>query len=265
MSYRVTLLGCGSSGGVPRVGEGFGTCDPAEPRNRRRRCSILVETENASGRTSVLVDTSPDLREQLIDAGINALDGVLYTHDHADHTHGIDDLRGLAQSSRRKVDTHADERTAAVLHARFGYCFSTPPGSAYPPILNDCRLVAGTWVEIEGAGGSIAALPFTVGHGDIDALGFRFGNLAYTPDVKSVPDESLEALANLDVWIVDALRRRPHPSHWHLDLTLEWIARLKPRRAILTNLHTDMDYQTLCAELPDGIEPGYDGMVISSH
>lgn len=265
MSYRVTLLGCGSSGGVPRVGEGFGTCDPAEPRNRRRRCSILVETENANGRTSVLVDTSPDLREQLIGAGVTALDGVLYTHDHADHTHGIDDLRGLALLSSQKVDIHADERTASVLHARFGYCFSTPPGSTYPPILNDFRLKAGTRVEIKGAGGNILALPFTVGHGDIDALGFRFGNLAYTPDVKSVPDESLEALANLDVWIVDALRRRPHPSHWHLDLTLEWIARLKPRRAILTNLHTDMDYQTLCAELPDGVEPGYDGMVISSH
>jgi phosphoribosyl 1,2-cyclic phosphate phosphodiesterase len=261
MSLTFTILGCGSSMGVPRVALGWGSCDPNNPKNRRRRCSLLVERVNANGhRTRVLVDCSPDLRMQLLDAEVDWLDGVLITHEHADHTHGIDDLRPLFVSKRRRVDVYLDEPTSRAMHARFGYCFMKPPGSEYPPIATEKRLVAGKRATIEGQGGSIELLPVLQDHGDIPSLGFRFGNVAYSADIKSLPPDSIAALAGLEVWIVDALRRTPHPSHFHLDETLEWIARIKPKRAILTNLHTDMDYAMLCAELPPGVEPGYDRM-----
>jgi len=156
LSLRVTILGCGSSGGVPRVGSGWGACDPAEPRNRRRRCSIFVEQTGLgertgeAGTTTILVDTSPDLREQLLDAGVKRLDAVLYTHEHADHTHGIDDLRGLVLTARRRVPVHLDEATATMMRARFLYCFETPPGGDYPPIVDEHRLHAGTPVRVDG-------------------------------------------------------------------------------------------------------------------
>ena len=146
------------------------------------------------------------------------------------------------------------------MHARFGYCFMTPPGSEYPPILTEKRLVSGEIVNIEGQGGSIAALPVLQNHGDIPSLGFRFGNVAYSADIKALPAASINALAGLDVWVVDALRKTPHPSHFNLDEAVEWIGRIKPKRAILTDLHTDMDYGALRATLPAHIEPAYDGM-----
>src|SRR5690348_8649064 len=261
MSLTYTILGCGSSMGVPRVALGWGSCDPNNPKNRRRRCSLLIERANAQGhRTRVLIDCTPDCREQLLDAKVDWLDGVLITHEHADHTHGIDDLRPLFVSKRRRVDVYLDEPTSRAMHARFGYCFMTPPGSEYPPIANEKRLLAGEIVNVEGQGGSIAALPVLQNHGDIPSLGFRFGNVAYSADIKNLPQESIAALANLELWIVDALRKTPHPSHFNLDEALAWIARIKPKRAILTNLHTDMDYASLCAELPPGVEPGYDRM-----
>lgn len=261
MSLSFTILGCGSSMGVPRVALGWGSCDPNNPKNRRRRCSLLVERTNAQGhRTRVLVDCSPDLRMQLLDAEVDWIDGVLITHEHADHTHGIDDLRPLFVHKRHRVDVYVDEPTSRSMHARFGYCFMTPPGSEYPPIASEKRLVAGSSVTIKGQGGSIGALPILQDHGDIPSLGFRFGNVAYSADIKSLPAESIAALAGLEVWVVDALRRKPHPSHFNLDEALEWIARIKPKRAILTNLHSDMDYATLCAELPSGVEPAHDRM-----
>jgi phosphoribosyl 1,2-cyclic phosphate phosphodiesterase len=263
MSLAVTILGCGSSGGVPRVGQGWGACDPNNPKNRRRRCSLLVEKAAGGGRTTLLVDTSPDLREQLLDAGVGHLDGVVFTHEHADHTHGIDDLRPLAIQQRRRVDVYADARTSAFLHRRFGYCFKTPPGSEYPPILEEHRVEAGRALTIEGAGGAIELLPFDVAHGSVTALGLRFGGLAYTPDISGVPEASMAALRDLDVWIVDALRTRPHPSHFTVEEALAWIARLRPRRAILTNLHTDLDYETLRRSLPPHVEPAYDGMRVA--
>jgi phosphoribosyl 1,2-cyclic phosphate phosphodiesterase len=262
MPLSVTILGCGSSGGVPRVGQGWGACDPNNPKNCRRRCSLLVEKAEGARRTTVLVDTSPDLREQLLGAEISRLDGVIFTHEHADHTHGIDDLRPLAIAQRQRVDAYLDARTSEFLHRRFGYCFKTPTGSEYPPILNEHRIEAGKPVKIEGEGGAIAALPFELSHGSGSALGLRFGGLAYSPDVSSVPAESLHALERLDVWIIDALRERPHPSHFTVEEALEWIARLRPRRAILTNLHTDLDYETLRRALPPHVEPAYDGMRI---
>ena len=253
---KVTVLGCGSSGGVPRIGGHWGACDPNEPKNRRSRCSLLVER----GETAVLVDTSPDLREQLLRTGKDWLDGVLFTHDHADQTHGIDDLRALLINRRRRVDVYMDAPTAATLTTRFGYCFATLEGSQYPPILNARRLDAYETVTIEGQGGRIDALPFLQNHGDVHSLGFRFGPLAYSSDLVGLPEESFAALEGIKVWIVDALRYRPHPSHAHVGLALEWIARLKPRRAILTNMHIDLDYATLKAELPPGVEPAYDGL-----
>jgi len=263
MTLKFTILGCGSSGGVPRPALGWGVCDPNNPKNRRRRTSLLIERRQSGGVTRVLVDTSPDLREQLLDAEVDSLNGVLYTHEHADHTHGIDDLRGLFLKQRRVVDVYLDEYTGRMMRARFGYCFESPPGSEYPPIVREHRLTPGQPVTIEGQGGPIAALPFRQEHGDIPSLGFRFGNLAYSCDLSGLHAESLRALAGLDVWIVDALRYRPHPSHFSLADALSWIDRLKPRRAILTNLHADLDYERLRAELPPNVEPAFDGMTLS--
>jgi phosphoribosyl 1,2-cyclic phosphate phosphodiesterase len=261
MSLTFTILGCGSSMGVPRVALGWGSCDPNNPKNRRRRCSLLVTRTNERGlKTRVLVDCSPDLRNQLLDEEVDWLDGVLITHEHADHTHGIDDLRPLFVHKRRKVDVYLDEPTSRAMHARFGYCFMTPPGSEYPPIAAEHRLVPGRPVTVDGQGGPIEVLPVLQNHGDIPSLGFRIGNVAYSADIKNLPDESLAAMAELDVWIVDALRKAPHPSHFNLAEALDWITRVKPKRAILTNLHTDMDYAELCATLPANVEPAYDLM-----
>lgn len=260
MTTALTILGCGSSGGVPRVGGDWGKCDPANPRNRRRRCSVLVTKTGPQGATRVLIDTSPDMREQMLDAAVPDIDAVLYTHEHADHTHGIDELRAFYLLKRRRVEAWADELTGQMLTTKFSYCFYTAPGSDYPPIINLNRIVAGTPVSIDGAGGSVAALPFRVHHGTIDALGFRIGNTAYTPDLNDIPDESLGALEGIDLWIVDALRRSRHPSHLSLPETLAWIARIKPKRAIITNMHVDLDYDTLRRELPPGVEPAHDGM-----
>ena len=262
MSGTITILGCGSSGGVPRIGNSWGTCDPANPKNRRRRCSILVSRKAEAGVTRVLIDTSPDLRDQMLSSGTEALDAVLYTHEHADHTHGIDELRAFYLRQRHLIPIWADETTASLLVSRFGYCFITAPGSDYPPILSLNRITPGQTVTIAGKGGSISALPFTVHHGNIDALGFRFGDVAYTPDVNGIPEASLPALRDLDLWIVDALRPVPHPSHFSLPETLSWIERLKPKRAVLTNMHIDLDFSTLTRELPPYVEPAYDGIIL---
>lgn len=260
MSLSLTILGCGSSGGVPRVGSGWGACDAAEPRNRRRRCSVLVERRGPAGTTRVLVDTSPDLREQLLDAEVGHLDAVLFTHAHADHVHGIDDLRPLVITMRRRITAYADEATTDLLVSRFGYCFQAPPGSPYPPILDGRLLRAGDAVAVAGPGGSVEALPFRMVHGGIDALGFRFGAIAYASDVSHMPEESVAQLHGLDVLIVDALRHTPHPTHFSLSDALALIEWVRPRRAVLTNLHTDMDYATLAASLPPGVVPAYDGL-----
>lgn len=260
-TLRFTILGCGSSGGVPRLGGHWGACDPENPKNARRRCSLLVERHGGGGVTRVLIDTSPDLRAQLLDAGVGALDAVVYTHPHADHVHGIDDLRMIVFNMRKRLDLWADTPTSAALRDRFGYAFETPPGSAYPPIC-DLRHIRGD-VIVHGAGGQITLTPFEVTHGTIPALGFRIGGLAYLPDVSDIPGPVWNSLAGLDIWIVDALRRAPHPSHSHLAQTLDWIARAKPRQAVLTNMHIDLDYATLAAETPDHITPAFDGMTLT--
>ncbi|GFE52404.1 phosphoribosyl 1,2-cyclic phosphodiesterase [Roseobacter cerasinus] len=260
-TLRATVLGCGSSGGVPRLGGHWGDCDPKNPRNRRQRCSLLVERESAEGTTTVLIDTSPDLRNQLLTANIGRLDAVIYTHAHADHVHGIDDLRMIAFNMRARLPIWADAPTCAALLDRFGYAFVQPEGSTYPPIL-DMHLIDGD-VTIDGAGGPITFKPFLVAHGGMDALGFRIGDLAYLPDVAQIPEAAWPLLDDLDCWIVDALRRAPHPTHSHLTQTLDWIDRVQPKRAVLTNMHIDLDYDTVNAETPDHIEPAYDGLTLT--
>ena len=262
MTRRLTILGCGSSGGVPRLGPNWGQCDPANPRNRRRRASILLDRFSDQGRTSVLVDTSPDMREQLIDCKVSWLDGVLFSHDHADHTHGIDDLRMIAFNGRRKVDVYLDEPTRHGLETRFRYCFRSNPGSMYPPILETHPLAPLQPVIISGKGGVIETLPLDQEHGDIRSLGFRIGNVAYSSDASGFPGATLERLRNLDVWILGALRYLPHPAHFSVSQALAMIEKLKPRRAILTHLHVDLDYDKLRAELPANVEPAFDGMTI---
>lgn len=260
-SLRFTILGCGSSGGVPRLGGDWGDCDPDNPKNRRRHCSMLVERLAGDAVTRVLIDTSPDMRAQLLDAGVGTLDGVVYTHSHADHVHGIDDLRQVVFNMRHRLPVWADAPTQDALLSRFAYAFVQPEGSPYPSIL-DLRSIDGAF-EVPGPAGPIAFTPFRVDHGSMEALGFRIGNLAYLPDVVAIPDESWPHLQGLDCWVLDALRRKPHPTHAHLALALDWIARTKPAQAVITNMHLDMDYATLVDELPKGIAPAYDGMVLT--
>ena len=260
-TIRATILGCGSSGGVPRLGNRWGACDPDNPRNRRRRCSLLVERSTDAGTTRVLIDTSPDMREQLLDAGVGELDAVVFTHGHADHTHGLDDLRQVVFNTGRRLPVWADGPTQDSLLSRFGYAFVQPAGSPYPPIL-ELNAIDGD-IAVAGAGGTIRLTPFEANHGTIDALGLRVGPLAYLPDAVRIPEESWPHLQDLDCWIVDALRRKPHPTHAHLALTLEWLARARPRRGVLTNMHVDLDHSDLAAELPPGIIPAHDGLQIS--
>ena len=255
-----TILGCGSSGGVPRLGGHWGACDPANPRNRRLRCSVLMEREEDGDTTRVLVDTSPDLRQQLLTAGVGELDGVIYTHGHADHVHGIDDLRMIVFNMRRRLPVWADAPTSERLMATFGYVFQAPEGSPYPPIC-DLRPLDGP-AEVGGPGGTIRFEPFAVGHGAMPTLGFRIGGMAYVPDVVEIPDAAWPMLEGLDVLVIDALRRTPHPTHAHLDMTLGWIERAAPDRAVLTNMHIDMDYEEVARDTPAHVEPAHDGLRI---
>jgi phosphoribosyl 1,2-cyclic phosphate phosphodiesterase len=263
MSLTLTILGCGSSGGVPRPGLGWGICDPNNPKNRRRRCSLLIQKQGDAGTTTVLIDTSPDLREQLLDADVNHVDALFLTHEHADQTHGIDDLRGIVMRMRRRIPTYLSRSTAKDLMVRFGYCFETPPGSDYPPILDHLGIEEGEERTVTGKGGALSLSAFEVQHGNIPVTGYRFNDVAYTPDLNDIPERSVAALENLDLWIIDALRYMQHPSHFSVSDALSWIKRMKPRRAIITNMHTDIDYEIFRRELPEGIVPAYDGMQVT--
>ena len=257
---RFTILGCGSSGGVPRLGGKWGDCDPTNPKNRRQRCSLLVQRIGANGITRTLVDTSPDLRAQLLAADVGLLDGVVYTHPHADHVNGLDDLRMIFHNRASRLDVWADDQTRDALLTRFGYAFKQPDGSEYPPILNLRPM--GTEIVVEGDGGAIVLTPFPAIHGRIATKGFRVLDLAYLPDVSEMRAETWRAVSSLDCWIIDSLRRRPHPSHTHFARTLQWIDRAAPQRAILTNMHIDLDYAQVMDETPDNVEPAYDGLTI---
>jgi phosphoribosyl 1,2-cyclic phosphate phosphodiesterase len=262
-SIIATILGCGSSGGVPRVGGNWGVCDPANPKNRRRRCSLLIEGRTGDSEpTRIIVDTGCDLREQLLDANVDRVDAVFYTHEHADHTHGIDDLRVLALNTRKRVDVFFSHEAAQRIVPSFAYCFTAPPGSSYPPILNQNLIEADVPVTITGPGGHIEILPFRQDHGDIFSLGFRIGGFAYSCDLNGIPPQSAEAVTGLDVWVLDALRPAPHPSHLSLSEALELADMYKPREAVLTNLHIDLDYVETDAATPPNVRPAYDGLQI---
>lgn len=257
---KFTLLGTGSSGGVPRLGNDWGVCDPLNPKNRRRRCSALLELSESAGAdaTNILIDTSPDIREQLLEVGTRHLDAVVFSHDHADQTHGIDDVRALAIRQRRAIPAFLDDATAATLIPKFRYCFEGQGG--YPAILDrQTAIIAGRPFEIDGAGGRLELLPLDQEHGRIRSLGFRIGPVAYCNDVNGLPDDTRQQLHGLELLVIDALRYTPHPSHANLQQALDWIAELKPKHAVLTNLHVDFDYETLRSELPPGVEPGFDG------
>ncbi|WP_262695200.1 MBL fold metallo-hydrolase [Kordiimonas aquimaris] len=247
---KLTILGCGTSGGVPKMPEYWGVCDPSNPKNRRRRASVLVEDTD----TTLLIDTTPDLREQMLAAKVKKLDAVFYTHDHADHTHGIDDLRGFFHSTRSPVPVYGDAQTIDLLKRRFDYVFRSQDG--YPAICH-----AGV-IESSKKVGSIKVIPFEQGHGNGISLGYRFGDIAYSTDLNRMPETAFQALSGVKVWVVDALRYEPHPTHSHLAQTLDWIEKVQPERAILTHMTWDMDYETLRQELPKGVVPAYDGMVI---
>jgi phosphoribosyl 1,2-cyclic phosphate phosphodiesterase len=263
---RVRILGCGSSGGVPRIDGDWGECDPGEPKNLRSRCSILVEraeTENdldGERVTRLLVDTSPDLRQQILDASVTRLDAVAFTHDHADQSHGIDDLRALVYRAGRQLPAWMNPFTDDALMARFGYIFQTPEGSGYPPLLERRVLAEGRGADLDGPGGRLRLQSFTVEHGRAPCSGFRFGPLVYTPDISAMPDAAFQAVDGTSVWIVDALREKPHPTHAHLDAALGWLERAAVRQGILTNMHIDLDYRALLARCPQGVRPAYDGL-----
>ncbi len=259
--HRMTILGCSASPGVPRIGDDWGKCDPNNPKNRRRRASALIERFADNGeRTVVVIDTGPDFREQMLSVGIGWADGIVYTHAHADHIHGIDDLRAFMLNRRKRPDVWCDEVTSGRLHDAFGYCFKMPAGSSYPPIVTEHRIIVGQPIEISGPGGVITLLPINQNHGEINSLGFRIGNIGYSSDISNVPDESVKPLSDLDIWVVDALRHEPHSSHFSVAESLAWAAKLRAKSVILTHMHTDLDYDALSAELPAHAQPAYDGL-----
>jgi phosphoribosyl 1,2-cyclic phosphate phosphodiesterase len=252
---KVRVLGCGTSFGVPRIGNDWGDCDPAEPRNRRRRVSILVEHEGSR----ILVDTSPDLREQLLDAGVASLDAVVWTHDHADHCHGLDDLRAIFHHRGAPVPGFARRDTLDILQRRFGYAFEGKGG--YPAVID------GRLLPDQLSVGPIVVTVVDQPHGTITSAGLRFDaggkSIGYSTDFNDLTEEMSYLFEGVDVWIVDALRRRPHPTHPHLALALQWIGAMRPGRAILTHMDHSLDYRALLAELPEGVEPGYDGLEVA--
>ena len=266
---RIRILGCGSSGGVPRLDGDWGACDPHEEKNYRSRCSILLEQAETFGAlssdaaTRLLIDTSPDLRTQWLAAQAPGLDGVVFTHTHADQLHGIDDLRALVYRRRAILAAFASTTVATEIVERFGYIFQTPPGSGYPPLLAMTELAAGSKAGLGGAGGEIAFQLFDVEHGGAACSGVRIGPIAYTPDVNGLNASAFKALSGVSVWIVDALREKPHPTHAHLAQSLDWLAQVKPTLGILTNLHIDLDYRALLQRLPGGVRPAFDGLSLT--
>ena len=255
---RFTILGCGSSGGVPRLGGHWGNCDPNNVKNFRKRCSLLIQRFENNNVTNVLIDTTPDMRQQLLNVKIGKLDAVIYTHEHADHLHGLDDLRMIVINMQKRLPVFASKQTKNSILERFGYAFKTPKGSPYPPILDMNDLTE--TLEIQGAGGPIKFTSFDVDHGNILVSAIKVNNVLYTPDISTVRNDT--ELRDLDYWILDSLRYKPHPSHVNLEQALGLIDRYKPKKAILTNLHVDLDYLTLLNETPDNVVPAHDGLQI---
>lgn len=252
---KLIMLGSGTSTGVPRIGNDWGACDPDEPRNRRTRVSIIVEGDDGS---RLLVDTSTDLRQQMLANGIDRIDGIFWTHDHADHTHGIDDLRAIRYGRSGPIPGYGADETVRRLRQRFGYVFAGQFG--YPTIcaidtLDRVRMVSGIGV-------SHCQVP----HGPVQSTAYRFDqggkSIGYATDFSEMTPELVALFEDCDLLVVDCLRRQPHPTHAHLGMALELIAAARVRRGILTHLDKSMDYRSLLDEVPGNVEPGYDGLVV---
>ncbi|MCK5295468.1 MAG: MBL fold metallo-hydrolase [Alphaproteobacteria bacterium] len=252
---KVTILGCGGAGGVPMISVGWRNCNPENPKNRRRRPSILIQHEN----TNILVDTSPDLREQLLDVGVNRLDAVLYTHEHADHVHGIDDLREVNRIIKKPLQIYGDDKTLCLLKERFAYAFE-PIDIKNEPIFHPCLVE--NIIKPRETIGSIEFLSFEQSHGWTSSLGFRFGDFAYSTDVVELDDNAFSVLKGVKVWIIGCLLDREHSTHAHVDKVIDWVSKVNPELSILTHMGPSLDYDRLKADLPENIVPAYDGMVI---
>lgn len=254
---KITLLGCGSSAGVPFIGCDCQVCAGRHPKNNRTRASIFVEAKGKN----ILIDSSPDLRQQALRHNIRRVDAVLYTHDHADHINGIDELRSFNYLANEVIPVFGDRETLDSIKSRFPYAFMEKPDAIwYRPCLASNPFVGKAVGKISPLGVDFSY--FQLGHGSVKSYGYRIGNIAYFTDCDVIPDEAFEAISGIDTWIVDCLRYTPSYSHSELKRTLGWIERVKPRRAILTHMGHEFDYEKLKAELPPGIEPGYDGLVI---
>jgi phosphoribosyl 1,2-cyclic phosphate phosphodiesterase len=258
---RLTILGSGGSTGVPAVGIGWGKCDPKNPKNRRTRPSILIEYND----TTILVDTSPDMREQMLAHNITHIDGLLLTHSHADHLHGLDDIRGLNKAMNAPINLYTSQSTLKDVEKRFGYALeplhvdeNNPVVHYYKPVLLPHIIEGGETISIK----SMAIDVMDQDHGYSRSLGFRFGPIAYTTDLKHLSEEAMDTLDGVDTWIIGSPVNFEHPTHIHVDGVLEWIKIIKPKRAIISHLSTGLDYQTLSNYLPDAVEPAYDGMII---
>lgn len=262
MTLRFTMLGCGSSPGVPRPNGDWGKCDPNEPRNRRLRASLLVERWTGDRVTRIVIDTGPDFRQQCIAANVDRLDAVVLTHPHADHIHGIDDVRTFVLVQRQRIPVYADRHTFERVRNAFSYVFEKPADSDYPPICMHVPIDRNEPFTVDGPGGPVLFEPLVQHHGSIVSLGFRIGGLAYCSDVSAMPADTATRMNDLDVLIVDALQYREHPSHFSVRQAVDFSRSIQPHRTILTHMHTPLDYRTLAGELPDGVEPGYDGLTL---
>lgn len=255
-AMKVTILGCGSAAGVPAISSGWGACDPSNPKNRRLRSSIVVE----EGATRILIDTSPDLRQQLLTAEVRTFDAVIYTHTHADHIHGLDELREVNRVTGKPLMAFGVPETLDLLRSRFAYAFEgIPPGSSiFRPWLIPAAIAPGTPFQVR----QITVLPFLQDHGFSTTIGYRFGDVVYSTDVLELPEASRNVVRGAKLWIVGAYTLRPHPTHAHVAKVLGWIAEMNPRQAVLTHMGNEIDFETLRAELPAHVQPAYDGMAL---